>query len=473
MKAPRSLSVRLVVYLLIVQIIAIFSAPIAPTVMAISGRSTQNESASNDFAETLARDLLIESLEFATDGAGVIEPTPAFREYIDNNPSFRFAAYDPVTRVAYLGSSPVLIDAPNTDARFLARTIKFHVAGDVNDNAVGVLRKSATPSGPVITAVYGYVFRWNDLYYHFMRQIFTTTAGLLFAPIVLAAMAIAWFVVRRGLAPLRVAADEISRISMNSLHQRIPEANFPSEVRPFVDAVNQALARLDVGVAMQKRFIANAAHELRTPITILCARIDNPDEDTFRQDIKRDARRVRTVVEQLLVAARMSNHASALGRDIDVGKMVLTMVLDYMPLAIENRRKIELETPPVPVIVRGNLRALESVVANLIDNAIRAEPEGGAVLVRILPDATIEIVDHGEGVALDDREKIFEAFWRKSDSTPGAGLGLAITKEIIESHGGTISVVDTPGGGATFRVSLEQIAVVSEVSMSIGERSRI
>lgn len=126
------------------------------------------------------------------------------------------------------------------------------------------------------------------------------------------------------------------------------------------------------------------------------------------------------------------------------------MVTDYTPLVIECERRIEFETAATSVFVRGNRRAIESVVANLIDNALRAEPVGRTVIVRVRDDDVVEVIDHGEGVAESDRELIFEPFWRKSET--GTGLGLAIAKELIEKLQGRIWVEDTLGGGATFKL---------------------
>ena len=99
----------------------------------------------------------------------------------------------------------------------------------------------------------------------------------------------------------------------------------------------------------------------------------------------------------------------------------------------------------------------ESVVDNLVDNALRAEPVRGAVVVRVAQRAILEVIDHGESVAREDRRMIFEPFSRKSETTPGAGLGLAIVNEFVDLHGGEVSVEETPGGGATFRVALPAI----------------
>ena len=108
--------------------------------------------------------------------------------------------------------------------------------------------------------------------------------------------------------------------------------------------------------------------------------------------------------------------------------------------------------------MRGNKGAVEAVLANLIDNALRAEPQGGAVAIRVESDTTIAVIDHGAGVAEGDRQTIFEPFWRKSDSCSGAGLGLAIAKELVTKLEGKVWVEDTPGGGATFKLSFPPVA---------------
>jgi signal transduction histidine kinase len=166
-------------------------------------------------------------------------------------------------------------------------------------------------------------------------------------------------------------------------------------------------------------------------------------------------------VEQLLATARAGERPGEIEHEVDLVATARSMVSDAALLAIRHRRQIEFEAPSTPVLVRGNQQALEAVVANLIDNAVRAEPENGTVLVRVSDGATIEVVDHGEGVAASDREAIFEPFWRKSEAQPGTGLGLAIAKELMDAHRGRIWVEATPGGGATFKISLERIATRS------------
>jgi signal transduction histidine kinase len=162
---------------------------------------------------------------------------------------------------------------------------------------------------------------------------------------------------------------------------------------------------------------------------------------------------LQAIVEQMLIAARLTENQVALDQEINLVKAIRQVVARHLPLAVKCDRAIEFEAVDSPVFVRGNQRAIECAVANIVDNALRAEPVGGTVLVRIRHNAVIEVIDHGEGVDISDSEMIFEPFWRKSEAAPGTGLGLAITKELVEKHHGRLWVEATPGGGATFKLS--------------------
>ncbi len=106
--------------------------------------------------------------------------------------------------------------------------------------------------------------------------------------------------------------------------------------------------------------------------------------------------------------------------------------------------------------------AVESIVTNLMENAARAEPPGGTIVIRLTNDRKLEVIDHGVGVDTEDRDAIFEPFWRKYDADKGTGLGLAITKELIIAHGWRIWVEETPGGGATFKISFVDCATAAQ-----------
>ena len=317
-----------------------------------------------------------------------------------------------------------------------------------------------TPFGRLHIAVYRQKFRWDDIFHAILDEL-QWLAAYVIAAILMSAGA-AWFAVRRGLTPLRAVAGEAAHIDMNSLDQRLPSVGVPVEITPLVGAMNDALARLDASALRMRRYTANAAHELRTPLAIMRARLEDTEEPTFKSDLMRDASQLQAIVEQMLIAARLTEHQAALDSEVDLVKTIRRIVSDYLPLVIECDRKIEfeagasvLELDP-RIVTRGNQRAIECVVANLIDNALRAEPEGGTVLVRVGDDAVVEVIDHGEGVASEDREMIFEPFWRGSETTPGTGLGLAIAKELMDKLQGRIWIDETSGGGATFKLSFQR-----------------
>ena len=175
-----------------------------------------------------------------------------------------------------------------------------------------------TPFGRLHVAVYGQTFVLSDVYHALQDELEWLRVYLV--AVVLMSVTTAWFAVRQGLWPLRAIAQEASHIDMDSLDQRLSSDQAPTEIGPLVDAINDALKRLDAGVARQRRFTANAAHELRTPVAILSARLDAPEEPTFKTDLKRDARRIRNIVEQLLTAARLERRPPKVIKELTLSR---------------------------------------------------------------------------------------------------------------------------------------------------------
>lgn len=151
-----------------------------------------------------------------------------------------------------------------------------------------------------------------------------------------------------------------------------------------------------------------------------------------------------------MAVARLGQNHVAMDELVEIVQLLRDVVADGAPVAYRAGREIELDTAPVAWPFPGNRQALFSALANVIDNAIRAEPSKGAVVVRLADDGRVEIVDHGAGVPPEDRAIVFEPFWRGATTEPGAALGLAIVKEIAGRHHVIVSVADTEGGGATF-----------------------
>lgn len=451
---PRSLSSRLILYWIIGSLLAFFSTPATVQIPLAFFWGGDHRHALEVWTTKRARTVVIDALRRAPDGTLYVETTEALRKHKERNPDFRFAVFDPDAGAILQGSSAELAEhfkGLMGDVEVFGSL--FHLTKDANAKARGYIRTTVTPFGKLGTIVYGSNFHWDDVFYQ-LHAYLVTENFLAYLPLGAVISIVGFSVVRGGLAPLRMAAAKVSKIDVDTLNQQVPEANLPSEVLPFVDAVNSAFRRVDEGVARQKRFTANSAHELRTPIAILCARLDKMEDGPLKRELQHDVSRIKTILEQLLVLAQIEERGDANGApELDLRETIRSTIADYMPIAFDNSRHIDFDAPEVAIIVRGYRWAVESVVTNLIENAMRAESVGGTIIVRVTEDASVEVVDHGPGIAQEDREKIFEPFWRKSDATPGTGLGLAIAKELMEKQGGRIWVEETPGGGSTFKLT--------------------
>ena len=408
--------------------------------------------------------LVGDSLIRDSDGSLRIEPTPSLRAEMQRLPGLQFAAYDPVQWTPLAGSSEKLTSRLSTVAVTRPRHMHF-VVNDITRNDVtdgrfdGHLRLRETRFGEVPIAVYGFRFRWDDL--SELLQYNPVDWSFVRLSIVIVAVVTggtAWFAVRRGLKPLADVAKEVEHIDMSSLHRRLSTSGIPAEIKGLVDVVNEAFDRLESGVDRQRQFAANAAHELRTPLAIMRAQLECEKPSAVRNELLSAASRLRSIVEQMLISTRLAEGQVALDQRVDVDGTVQQLACDLLPLAMNAGRSLEFESAGLPLVTLGNQRAIECVVTNLIDNALRAEPKGGVVCVRVEADGVIAVIDHGEGVESADHERIFERFWRKSDATSGTGLGLAIAKDIMDAHGGRIWVEDTPGGGATFKLAFRKSA---------------
>ncbi len=457
----RSLSSRLIAYWFVGSLFAFFSVPVTVDLPLAAIRFGNRVDTNLEAWTTMrARNIVADSLRRGEDGSKYIEMTDALRLHLRRNPNLKFAAFDADTGVAFSGSSPELTEYLKVPNGFQEDATNFRIVGDPNSRFRGFAWTTDTPTGRARVAVYGTDFHWDDVFYQLYYYLRLETF-LSYLPLFCVMSISAVVAMRRGFAPLREISHKISAIDLNSLNQHISSTELPTEIVPIVDAMNSAFARLDDGVARERRFTANSAHELRTPITILNSHVEKMQTSPLKFEIQRDVRRIRTIVEQMLVLAQLSERKFDMTSppELDLVGAVRTIVANYAPIALDNDRNLELDAPPTPVFVRAYRWALESVITNLLENAVRAEPPDGTILVKILPDATIAVIDHGRGIGPSEQEKIFEPFWRKDDSSPGTGLGLSIVRELLDKMGGTILVMATPGGGATFRIHFAHCGV--------------
>jgi two-component system OmpR family sensor kinase len=446
----RSLLLRVLVYLIGAELLAVGLGWILAVLLGLAGI---NEFATSldELAYPRTRDFVISSLARDESGEALLAPNESLLAELRRHPDLQFAVIEPQSWRMLRGSSSALASALASVRLVNPITLSFSLDGRGHARPTGYLQEVATPYGQLVVAIHGFRFHWSDIYYDLVFDFGWLIAYL--APFALLSLGAAALAVSQGLKPLRKVSDEARRIHLNTLNQRLPQSEVPLEVEPLVRAMNDALAQLDADAALLRRFVANAAHELRTPVAILTARLDAPRDEGFVPALQRDAQRIRNIVEQLLATSRLGGPGAAPSQAVDMVEIARRVAADATLLAIQSGRNIAFEAPPTPVMVKANLLALESVVSNLVDNALRAEPAGGTVMVKVETDGSLAIADHGDGVGEGDREAIFEPFWRKRDSAHGSGLGLAISKEVMEALGGRIWVENTPGGGATFKLS--------------------
>jgi signal transduction histidine kinase len=236
----------------------------------------------------------------------------------------------------------------------------------------------------------------------------------------------------------------------------LPVDKVPTEVAPLVRAINDALARLDQGYERHKRFLADAAHELRTPIAILNTRLESLPDGPEKLRLLEDVARLAMLAEQLLDLQRLGQGPTAFSR-VDLVAVGRSVVADLAPLAIAAGYDISFEAEADYVMVMGDEASLGRAVTNLVQNAIQHGGRHGVITIGVHADGAIEVEDQGLGIPADQREKIFEPFHRMQPASRGAGLGLNLVREIVRLHNGHVAVLDGIGGGARVRIRLPLI----------------
>jgi signal transduction histidine kinase len=282
-------------------------------------------------------------------------------------------------------------------------------------------------------------------------------------------------VVRRALRPLRQLAHGVDARNEADL-QPLPEADVPQEVLPFVHSINRLLARLAAAMEQQRRFVADAAHELRTPIAVLSMQVDNlkplqlpPAAQERVNALQQGLRRARAVVEQLLSLARSQGGQTVHWQSIDPVAVLRDVIADLLPLA--ESRNIDLGLDHADALqLRTDPALLYTLLRNATDNAVRYTPSGGRVDLRLRQEgnaAVFEVQDTGPGIAPEDIERVFSPFVRLPGAAgEGSGLGLSIARQIAQRLGGEVTLGNAPAGGLILRYR-QPIQKVNESSSGL------
>ena len=288
-------------------------------------------------------------------------------------------------------------------------------------------------------------------------SVFLQRIAWLILPILVLLAAIDYVIVRRALRPVSMASDMARAIGPSSLQVRLPADRLPEEIAPLAHAVNQALDRLEHGFKVQREFTADAAHELRTPLSILRARLAAIRDVELRRELEADSDRMARIVSQLLDVAELESFVPHPAEVTDLVALAQE-VTEYMaPVVVAHGRRLALTGAARAVWVKGDAQVLFQAVRNLVENALSHAPAGTTVEVKVEAQGVLRVLDRGPGVPAEDRDLVFRRFWRRNRSkSGGAGLGLAIVKRIVEAHGGEVSVLGRNGGGAAFVIRLNR-----------------
>lgn len=280
----------------------------------------------------------------------------------------------------------------------------------------------------------------------------------------LGAVALLWFGIGRGLHPLVALSREIGRRSPREL-SAIDTHNTPAEALPLVLAVNRLMGQLDESASAQQRFLATAAHQLRTPLAGLQSQIElaqlEVKDDAGRQalgEIHASAMRAARLAVQLLSLARVEPGASRADAlvDCDLARLAGELADEWVPRALARELDLGFELAPAPVV--GDPLLLREMMANLLHNAFEYGADGGVITLRTGASAAeswFEVIDRGAGIPAEMRSKVLERFVRLPGSRgAGSGLGLAIVKDIADAHRARLDLIDGEDGkGLCARVS--------------------
>ncbi|UPG89861.1 HAMP domain-containing histidine kinase [Luteibacter aegosomaticola] len=388
------------------------------------------------------------SLVPAADGGITLTPTPVLRKKMDEHPALWVVARDESGHTYMHGSPPASLTP-------LLDRLAFLAASDIHGS-----------SEPFTDTAAIRLVNWTHRRVHFMvGGAATSNAGglatmvadyltwRLLLPTVLATLITVPIVVRRSMKSVRQVARHADEIDVEKRGAKLADQTVPHEIQPLVRGFNAALTRVSEGYDVRDRFLASAAHELRAPIAILRARIDAMDPCVERTRLLGDTARLWNLAEQLLDLQRFNGDAAACQK-LNLAQVASAAVADIAPLTLESGNDIEFDAPEGPVWIHGDALALSRVIMNLVQNAMVHADGQGTISVAVTAWGELTVTDQGGGIPQEERERIFEPFYRTRPSSTGTGLGLHLARQVVERHGGSIDVANAEHGGACFRVRL-------------------
>lgn len=288
--------------------------------------------------------------------------------------------------------------------------------------------------------------------------------------LVLVAVGLMWFGIGRGLQPLWVLHNALARRAYRDFSPvELPDT--PAEVKVLVDSVNLLMQQLKNVLEAQNRFIADAAHELRTPLAGMQAQLELAQDENDPQELQKSLaktassiERLSHLVNQLLMLARNQPEVmrTLVMHPVNLAQLAQDVSMDMVPTALMKHTDLGFDGNGQDLYINGDAQRLKELLYNLIDNAIRYSPHGAKVTVSVAADdkrVVLKVIDNGPGIPEEERDKVFERFHRVIGSQQdGSGLGLSIVMEIAQIHVASVSLSETPGGqGISISVMFERL----------------
>ena len=347
------------------------------------------------------------------------------------------------------GSIPVAVHQALARLPAGVREARFRNFGSVGPAGEAMILRVDTAAGPAVIAGGGIVsasitipdfllymggnqFWWIPL----LTALLALGGALLVAPILL-----------RGLRPTVSAAADIHP---QDLENRLPERGVVKELLPLVRAFNNALERLAVAAEQRKQFIADVAHELRTPLAVLNMHVEGMPAGGVKPHLQRTVFRLSHMVGQMLDAERLALRGRR-REAVDLVELARASTADVAPLALTHGYEMAFSSDRDKVVIDADPNAVSRALANLLGNAVAHGGGSGTIEVKVTADHKVDVSDQGPGVPVEARERIFEPFHRERWDRDGCGLGLHLVREIMRAHGGEATVVSSVQG-AKFRL---------------------
>lgn len=398
------------------------------------------------FGPELVQLYLRTDLRFTSAGVLGLKPDAEISVFARKHPDTWFVAEVGRRSLAFGPVPAAFYRQPPLEGLTTARYRNLGARGPAGDALTDTLdidgRSVKVTSGGVVSADISFAefltYSWRN--YFFLAPIvvalFNLIGGLIAIPIVLRSV--------------RSTADAAANLDPTDLAKRLPEDGVVKELHPLVRAFNGALDRLSEDAERRRRFIADVAHELRTPLAVLNMHVEALPLSGIRADLQRTVFRLGQMIGQMLDSERLAL-AARRREQIDLNELARVAVADIAPLAVAHGYEMALVASDASVAVDGDRHAIARALANLLGNAVAHGGGSGTIEVRVSEHAWIDVADEGPGIDPVARERIFDPFHRERWDRDGCGLGLYLVKQIMRAHGGRVFTLGS-ASGAIFRL---------------------